>query len=449
MNSQIPEKTGHWLFGSARQMQAAPHLFPMQIAREIGQSSAKMARFRILRRPYVACASVEAVRHVLVTRHENYPRSYHHRNGALVIGDGLLANEGDPWLKRRRLVLPAFKHENLDELTALTAKVVDDVLGDWNEKTEVDALKQGQRITIGTIHRALFSCDIEADQIEVFARATRDSLRLVRSRNLSPFPIPTWIPTPANRAIIANRELLDNFVGRHIEARLQLPEDEWPTDILTLLLRAKDPESGASLDRDAVQNELKTLFVAGFETTASTLAWALYCLAKSPEIAAQWHREADEILGDAIPNVEALQKLEWTAAIVHETLRLYPTVYNLGRLALQDDTICGQQVRRGDILLLSIYGVHHDPDEWEKPMEFHPQRFLPGQPWNRLAFMPFAAGKHQCIGNSFAFTELMVSLVAIARRFEISLPEGFEARESAFITLTPDRDIPLQIKSRY
>jgi cytochrome P450 len=113
---------------------------------------------------------------------------------------------------------------------------------------------------------------------------------------------------------------------------------------------------------------------------------------------------------------------------------------------LQDDEIAGHKIHRGDLMLISIFGVQRNPDEWEAPDEFRPERFT-GE-WNRLAFMPFAAGKHQCLGNTFAHLEIMTALAMIAQRFEISLPADFQVGERAFITLTPDREIPLQLKRR-
>lgn len=439
---------GHWLAGSAAEMRKSPHRFPARIAHAGGG----MARFRILNRSFVACASVEAMRQVLVQKHANFPRSFHARNAALVIGNGLICNEGEDWLVRRRQVLPAFKKESLLSVTALAVDETRTLLDKWatlkRDAKPVDALAHAQSLTLSVIHHALFSARITDDESERLSNAVRNAVRAVRMRNVSPIAAPLWLPTRNNRSLAHIRTTLDDFMEQRIRAREAVPETAWPADILTLLLRASDPESGAKLGRDALRDELKTLFVAGFETTASALTWCLYLLARHPQVAARWRAEVDSVLAGNAPDSDAIARLPFCAAIVHEAMRLYPPVYNMGRVALADDEIDGRAVRRGDILLLSIFGVHRNPAEWEAPDEFRPDRFLPGASWNKLAFMPFAVGKHQCIGNTFALIELMVALAMIAQRFEIAVPPNFEVGENAFITLTPDKLIPLQLTPR-
>ena len=437
INGEIARVAGHWLTGSTAAMRAAPHRFPAQI----GRQNEGLARFRILHRWFVACSSVEAVRHVLVHRHENYPRSFHHRNGGLIIGTSLLTTEGEIWLTRRRQILPAFKNESLRHLSALAVEETRAMLDNWETLRRagqpVIALEQAQLLTLSVISRALFSERIAPDDVRVFGRAVRESLRLIRARNLGLVVPPTWVPTPANRRLHAVRATLDEYIYRHLDARQSLAPAQWPDDILTLLKRARDPHDGASLNREALRDETKTLFVAGFETTSSTLAWCLYLLARDPAVAARWHEEVDAVLNGQAPDEGNIGRLSFTAAIVHEALRLYPPIYSMGRVALQDDVIGGKTVRRGDVLLVSIYGAHRDPAHWDEPDAFRPERFLPGQNWNRQAFLPFGAGKHQCLGNSFAHTEILTALAMIAQRYRIALPAGFEVGESAFITLSP------------
>lgn len=446
--SEIARVPGHWLTGSAAAIGAAPHRFVAEVGRQHGG----LARFRILNRSFVACSSVEAVRHVLVQQHEKYPRTFHNRNLGLVIGDGLLSNEGEAWLVRRRQVLPAFKSEQLRRVSAIAAQEVQSLLDDWETLRRagqpVNAQQQAQALTLAVIGRALHGARVESEDARVFGQAVRDSLRVVRERNYGPIVPPLWWPTRANRRLREVRAALDEYVERQLDARQTLPAAEWPDDILSLLLRARDPETGGALSREALRDETKTLFGAGFETTAAALAWCLYLLARQPAAAARWRAEVDAVLQGGAPDYDDLAQLEYTAAIVQETLRLYPPVYTVTRAAAQDDEIAGRRVRRGDIMLLSIFGIHHDPDEWPEPETFSPERFLPGREWNRRAFLPFGAGKHLCVGNNFAHIELVVALALIAQHYEISLPNKFETGENAFITLTPDRDIPLQLTPR-
>jgi cytochrome P450 len=446
--AEIPTVSGHWLTGSAPDLRRAQHRFAAEIAHQHGG----LARFRILNRSFIACASAEAIRHVMVERHENYPRSYHRRNGALVLGSGLIFNEGEEWLFRRRMVLPAFRTATSESICAISVEETREMLREWESSAQagepVVVLQQTQRLTLSIIGRALLSTRIDREAADAFGSSVKESLRAIRDRNIRPVVLPPWVPTKANRRIHAVRESFESFLEPHIREREELPEGERPDDILSHLVGVRDARTGERLDRVALMDETKTLFAAGFETTATGLAWCLYLLGKHPEVAAVWREELDTVLNGAEPDMDSLSRLPWTAAIVHEALRLYPPVPTVARASEEDDVVLGKRVRRGDVIVISIFGVQRNPEEWDAPDEFRPERFLPGRPWNRDAFMPFAVGKHRCIGNVFAHIETMVALAMIGQRFDFSLPEDFTVVEKAFVTLTPDRDIPLTLRRR-
>lgn len=444
---EAPASAGHWLFGSARAFAAAPHLFPA----ELGWRHGGLARFRVLRMRFLAVTHPDYARQILVTRQERYARSYHYRNGQVILGRGLLSTDGDHWLKRRRQMLPAFRADRLQNLVPATCDAVAALLARWEaarrQGEPVPAVLDMQRLSLSVIGRALLSTEVGLDDADRFGQAVRETLRLMRERNTSWFAPPVWWPTAGNRQLHATRNSLDEFVDSHI-GRRGAADDGRPRDILNALLRARDAKTGEAIGAKGLREETKTLFVAGFETTATALAWALHALARHPEAAARWHEELDQVLAGRPPGIQDLHRLPFTAAIVSETLRLYPPVYNVVRECVSADDIAGVAIRPGDLMMISIFGIHRAAQWWREPEAFRPERFLPPAEWPRDAYLPFASGKHTCIGDDFALTEMLVALALIGQRYRVELVDHRPPAMVARITLAPAREIPLRLIAR-
>lgn len=443
----IPEAEGHWLLGSARQVAGKPHEF----VAAVGQRFGGIARFRILNRSFVAITKAEYAQHVLVSARDKYERSFHARNLGLIIGTGLLATEGDPWLKRRRQIQPSFRTNALEKLVPEVCRATGKLLDDWESSRlagrPTGGLASMQRLTMSAMGRMLLSTDISTEEASQIGAALRESLRIVRERNTSWFVPPLWLPTRHRRGLRRSVDFLNQFAERHVAWHEQSATGD-PPDMLHALIQARDPETGAKLTHAELVDETKTLFLAGYETTAISLAWSLYLLARNPGAALRWHEEADRVLGGRMPEYRDLAALEFAAQILHETLRLYPPVYTVARVCLEDDEIGGYGIRKGDIALVSIYGIHRG-SAWEPgPEEFCPERFSSGQQWPKNAFLPFATGKHICLGNQFAVIEMLTALAVIGQRYRLEPAELRPVGASAQITLVPEREILLRLSSR-
>lgn len=446
MSATIPSFAGtHWLFGSAAPFMAAPHLLPAQAGLQHGG----LAWFRILHKRFLAVTDADFTRQALVTRHDRYERSFHYRNGQAILGFGLLSTDGPFWLKRRRQILPGFRPDSLQRLVPVTRDATLAMLDDWEQRRRANAavpvLDDTQHLTLTIIGQALLSTDVGRDTSARFGTAVRESLHLMRERNTSWFSAPLWLPTRKNRYLHGTRAILDEYVSSHVAARKHCPVQH---DILQTMRQARDPETGVGIDDDGLRDEAKTLFLAGFETTATALAWALYALAQRPELAERVHAELQATLHGAAPDFDSLKRLPLTSAVVNETLRLYPPVYNVARQAVTDDDYNGHRIPRGTILLFSVYGMQRDPHLWGADAdEFRPERFL-AESWPKHAFMPFAIGKHVCIGNHFAVTEMTVALAMIVQRYRLALTDPEPIGMVGRITLAPDRDISLHLTPR-
>lgn len=444
---ELPEAEEHWLLGSAGALAAAPHRFPAEIGRRHGG----LARFRVLHKRFVAVTDPLLVEQILVARPENYRRSYHYDNMQAVIGCGLLSTDGEDWQQRRRLIAPLFRNECLRRVAAVAASAAMSRVEHWEtlrrRNETVPIVAEMRHLTMSVIGQALLSTELTADEALRFSQAVQDALHLLRRRNTGVWNAPLWLPTPHNRRLRQTRDILDRFLRARLAARGPDGDGE-PNDLAQALASIRNPEDGAPLPRQALLDELKTLFVAGFETTSAALAWTLHLLARHPEVAAAWHAEIDDVLRDELPTWEHLKRLTWTDQIIHEALRRYPPVYNLVRTCVNDDELGGYAIPRGSLMLASVYGIQRSPEWWPDPLAFRPERFAPGTDWPRQAFLPFGAGKHTCIGLAFSLIEMKAALAVIGRRYRLESGDDRPVEECAEITLCPAREIFLRLVPR-
>lgn len=443
----LPVAAGHWLFGNALAMRHTPHSF----VAGLGLRHGGIARFRILHRKMIAVTHPDLIRQILVTRQDRYERSFHYRNSQITIGKGLITTDGDYWKMRRRQIQPAFRPEQVQRVVPATHLATGELFERWEKRRRageaVGVVTDMQTLTLTVMCRALLSVGIDSDEARSFGAAVRDSLYAARRKNTSLCPMPNWVPDNHNRALHATRDVLDSFVTKHLYPRLT-PGSEPRADIAQGLLEARDPETGEALPWQAILDETKTLFTAGFETTATVLAWALHRLSHHPECVAAWHEEVDRVLGGRSPEWGDLPRLTYTTQIVNETMRLYPPVYNLGRVCREDDELGGYRIRKGETLLLSVYGAHRMPEFWPNPESFDPQRFAADRTWTKHAFMPFALGKHLCIGNTFAMAEATLALAQIGQRYHLRPTVPCDVPIRAQVTLVPAGEIPIKLEAR-
>ena len=256
---------------------------------------------------------------MLLAGWERYARGVHNRNLGIVSGEGLLSTEGEEWRTRRRQVQPAFRRECLERLVPVVAASVDPILQEWERRRgsgkPVPLGADMLRLTMRAMGRMLLSADIPEDQGARIGVILRDGLMLLRKRNTSLWAAPMWLPTPANRRLLGYRDELTEFVEAHLRARENGGASGSP-DILARLLELRDPDTGAPLTRQQLIDETKTLFLAGFETTATALTWTLYLLARHPDAAAKLGAEVDAVLGGRRPSWEALSRLSYSTLVV-------------------------------------------------------------------------------------------------------------------------------------
>ena len=389
-----------------------------------------------------------AIEEILVKKADAFRKDRTSKLLSRVVGNGLLVNEGESWKRQRRLVQPAFHHQQLQSYAALMTGAIERARAGWRGGETRDVHADMMGVTLEIVAQSLFGADVSAvagdighvigELMEEFGRVLGLSAR---------FQPPAWVPTPANRRLRRSARRIDELILGIIDARKRSPEAH--DDLLSLLIRARD-EAGGQMTDAQVRDEAVILFLAGHETTALALTYALYLLATHPEAQA---RVADEIgrgLGGRSPGLADLDKLAFTEAVVLESMRLYPPAWGIGRQALVPVEIAGYSFPKGAEFVLSPWVVHRDARFFDDARAFKPERWegdlqrrIP-----RFAYFPFGGGPRVCIGNRFAMMEAKLVLAGALQRFRFEPTPETQVRLFPSVTLRPRGGVRLRLVER-
>lgn len=400
----------------------------------------------------VMIAHPDAVEHVLRSGRENYVKGSVYDGTRLLLGQGLVTSEGDLWRRQRQLANPAFRPAKLQQYLAVMADCTAQLVTEWcaaDPADPLDALREMSRLTLAIAGRTLFGLDL-AQQRERAATAFGTALAAIGRRGPASLQVPLWLPTPANLRFRRTLRELDALVYEVIERFRAGQAENADHTLLGAYMNACDPATGAGMDDRQLRDEVITLYLAGHETTASVLSWALYRLARHPDIQARVRTEIDARLTDEVPSLEQLKTLHYTTQLIHEVLRLYPPAWTIARNALADDDVMGYRVPGGAMVMISPYFAQRLEGFWPDPLLFDPDRFTPDAVVTRhpFAYFPFSLGPRICIGMQFAVNEARLVLGMLLRRFEIH-PAGDNAvGVRAAGTLRPAGKLRLHLKPR-
>jgi cytochrome P450 len=359
-----------------------------------------------------------------------------------------LTSEGDFWLRQRRLIQPAFGRERIAGYAPVMVELTDRLTAGWRDGETRDLHADMTRLTLEIIARAMFGADVSEQAVVVGEAVAVLAEALVR-RFQSVLRLPPVIPTPANLRRLRCARQIDAILYDIIEKRRAAKEVG--DDLLGILIRACDEDDGSRMTDQQLRDEAITLFLAGHDTTALTLTWGLYLLARHPEVARALERELDEVLAGRAPTAADLPRLRYTDMVVHEVLRLYPSAYVVGREAIDACELGGYRVPAGGTLLMSQWAVHRDPRWYDEPERFWPERWADGleRRLPKCAYFPFGGGPRVCIGNHFALMEAVLVLASVARHWRVSVPAGEPpVRPRPLITLRPAGPVRLTLHRR-
>jgi cytochrome P450 len=384
---------------------------------------------------------------VLVTKARHFVKHGPLRQARPSLGNGLLTSEGDFWRQQRKLAQPAFHRDRVAAYAATMVAAAERMLDGWADGQVRDVQDEMMRVTLEIVAKCLFDADVSGDAAD--ASAAMETLIRCFSRRVDRIiKLPMRFPTPSNLRFRRAMNRLDRIIFAIIADRRASDQDRG--DLLSMLLQAQDEHDGRRMTDRQLRDEAMTLFMAGHETTANTLAWTWMLLSQNPEAEAALHAELDAILAGRAPTVADLPRLVYADHVITEALRVYPTVWLLGREAVEPCTVGGMRVPIGLTLWMSQWVVHRDPRFFDDPESFRPDRWADGlaRRIHRYAYFPFGGGPRICIGNSFAQMEAVLLLATIARRYQVRLVPGKVVRPFPTMTLRPDGGIKVILARR-
>jgi cytochrome P450 len=399
----------------------------------------------------VVVAHPDGIKRILAGHAKNYVKGSTYDGVRRVIGNGVLALEGDAWKSRRTLMNPAFHRAALGKLTEAMAQTgqqaFDGLIRRHGGPFTVDVHREMVKLTLDVVTVALFGREL-LGSADISYEALGAALELVSEQG-NGFVLPKWVPTPGNRKFHRTMAEVEGVIYRVIEAGRKRPAGDGT--LLSMLIHSVDAETGRPLTDGGLRDEIFTLFVAGHETTALTLTWLFTLLEGRADVLAAMKEEVDRVLGAREPGFEDYPKLPYLRQVVDETLRLRGPVAMTARNVVADDEVLGHRVKAGDVVMPYFYGAHRHPDFWREPDRFDPTRFSPEQsqgrnPWS---YLPFSAGQRVCIGNTFSLVETVVLLAQLIKRFDVEVDGRVrEVQPVAQVTVRPDRPVMVTFKPR-
>jgi cytochrome P450 len=385
-------------------------------------------------------------KHVLADNAANYRKGIGLVHARRVLGDGLLTSEGELWRKQRRVIQPAFLAKRIARQADAIAKEAAELSARLLARAgqgPVDMRQEMTRLSLGVLGRTLLDADLGSfDSLAESFEAVQDQA-MFEMMTLN--AVPLWAPLPKQLRFHRARRDLERVVDQLVAEHGERSGD----DVLSRLVASTRAEADPRVARQRMRDELVTLLLAGHDTTASTLGWALHLIDQNPEAGERMRAEAAQVLtGDEL-GYEDLHRLPYTSMVVQETMRLYPPVWLLPREAVGDDRIGGYRVPAGADVLICPYTLHRHPEYWPSPDRFDPERFEVRRAGerHRYAYIPFGAGPRVCVGSSLGMMEATIVLATLARDVRLSTAPGHRVVAEPMLTLRARGGLPMTVRA--
>ncbi len=362
--------------------------------------------------------------------------------------EGLLVVHGDQWRRQRRGVAPMFAQRHMADIAPLITEALQDFERAIEQGTgHVELTEAMADLTFDVLAKSVLG-NPQGMNRDKLKRAMQVALKIAGTiRPSDMLALPAWAPRPIGpRGLVA----LKTIRGAADDLLASRDPENPGDDLVGLLISARDPKTGQGLSAREQRDNLIGFFVAGHETTALTLTWALYMIANHGPSEARLIEEVRSVAGDGPITYEHIAKLPFTRAVIDETMRLFPPAPLMGREAVQDTEILGRKIYKGDIILLATYVMHRTERLWDNPNAFDPDRFIrePSLNRGRDKFMPFGAGPRVCVGAAFAIMEAVMALGTLVRDYDIQIPSDCFPRPKMTITLRPEGGVPARMVRR-
>ena len=390
----------------------------------------------------------DLIQYVFNKNHDNYIKDKGYEILGRFLGKGLVTNPDTAnWRKQRNLIQPAFHRQSLYNISRVVTSCTEELLQSWKarEDTTFDFTTEVARLTITIVAKALFTTDVSDKDIQMVWHNVNHLNDLTVRLGRNPFQFTWKYIVPGFSKGEQKTEELNELIYSIIHKRKE--QKDAPHDLLQMLIEARYEDTGLGMTDEQIRDEVMTIFIAGHETTVNALSWTWYLLKQHADSEEKLKQESRKFAFDRTPVLEDLPLMEFGKQIMNESMRLYPPVPFIGRIAINDDIVGGYQIKSNNIVAVNIVGVHHNPAHWQNPFEFNPERFknfeLKGD--NRFKFMPFGAGPRICIGNNFAMMEMQLINSMLSARVEMDLISN-DVIPISLVTLKPNKPIFIHLK---
>jgi len=409
----------------------------------------RAAHYRILLHDVVLLHEPADIHEVLIDKASSFGKERTQKRMRIVLGEGMITSDGEQHKRGRRIAAPAFHRRRIERYAGQIVDLSATLCSEWKPGQQLDIAAEMMRLALQVTARTLFDTEVTPEihvineQVNIIMDLYNLLVALPRAELLLNVPL-----APMRRFRRAKARL-----DEVVEAMIQRRRDEAGStaleqrgDLLSMLLAARDDQAegdGGTLSPDELRDQVLTLFLAGYETVANALAWTWLLLGQNPDAEARLHDELDSVLAGSPPTLEDMPRLEYTAMVLSESLRLYPPAWAMGRQVLEDVSIGPYRLRKGTMVFFSQYIVQRDPRWFPDPEAFRPERFTAAAKAARprFAYFPFGGGGRQCIGESFAWMEAMLALATIAQRWRLRIAAGQTIELQPKITLRPKNGI--------
>ncbi|MDB5223495.1 MAG: Unspecific monooxygenase [Chitinophagaceae bacterium] len=438
-----------FFLGNTRQALKDPVDFLKTIARDYGS----IVTTNFFGKKYFVLQHPEYIRHVLLQNHKVYFKPGATKLLGMFLGEGLSTSNGELWVRQRRIMQPAFHKQRLphmvdiinDETTLFISK-----LKNIQPGSEINIGHEFLQLTISIISRAMFSTAL-TEEMDTMVYALEELAIYASSWMKSIIKIPANWPTKANKKFKNNCKIFDDIIYGIIERRkkeINKSSCSLQGDLLDMLINYYDEDIKDGMSGKQLRDEVTTMFMAGHETTAQTLSWIMYHLAKEKKINQSVKEEQVKNLCDRFPSLDDMPQLVYTKQVVQEALRCYPPIWAIVRKPLINDEINGIKITGSSNVLINIIGMHHHPGYWDTPDDFNPEHFTADQLLKRppYVYLPFGGGPRLCLGNNFATMVMQIVVSRLCRHFEFDVPAGYVPKVEPNITLRARGGIYLIIK---
>ncbi|MFD4524984.1 cytochrome P450 [Streptomyces sp. NPDC058470] len=396
---------------------------PLQFLARLGELG-PVVKLHLGPLPVYVVTRPEILHEILVTKADSFEKGQLFDKARHFLGDGIMTSGGEFHRRQRRLLQPAFHRQKINHYFTAMDEKAQELAESWKPGQPVELMRSLDELALAIVTATLFTTDLGRQAVDEIQKSLPIVVDGVTWRTLFPVDGLHRLPTPANRRFNNAHERIREVIDQVIAAYRTDGTDH--DDLLSLVLAARDAETGQGMTDLQVRDELVTLMLAGAETVGSSIGSVLYELGRHPDVQARVHAELDQVLQGRPITAEDLPKLEYTGRVLTESLRLHAPTWLLMRRTRTDVTLANTRLPAGSEVLFSISTLHRDPAVYDEPLTFDPDRWLriSVKDLPRGAYLPFGEGNRQCIGNTFAWMEMIVVLAAILSRWNLTPAPG-------------------------